>query len=244
MICFVQKYTKVAVQSNLLRYSLNNFTTVKLYKPSKFEGIKKKLFLKKRLFNIIHKKRANDIKGEPFYDNITQYTQNKRKIYMNNKYNVKETKYKDIEEENTQVKQNEHETKYKDIEEENTQVKQNEHVYINKNVSHNIHTNDHKTNDKSVQEKKKEHITIEEILFKTTTFGYIELQYILSTFIYYEKENITTHDLLTLYNFVNLSEKDIYDYLSSKEIIPEQFVRTRIITNLLKFINVNHPSLK
>ncbi|EUT81120.1 hypothetical protein PFAG_04339 [Plasmodium falciparum Santa Lucia] len=225
MICFVQKYTKVAVQSNLLRYSLNNFTTVKLYKPSKFEGIKKKLFLKKRLFNIIHKKRANDIKGEPFYDNITQYTQNKRKIYMNNKYNVKETKYKDIEE-------------------ENTQVKQNEHVYINKNVSHNIHTNDHKSNDKSVQEKKKEHITIEEILFKTTTFGYIELQYILSTFIYYEKENITTHDLLTLYNFVNLSEKDIYDYLSSKEIIPEQFVRTRIITNLLKFINVNHPSLK
>ncbi|SOV81737.1 conserved Plasmodium protein, unknown function [Plasmodium reichenowi] len=225
MICFVQKYKNVAVQSNLLIYSLNNFTTVKLYKPSKFEGIKKKLFLKKRLFNIIHKKRANDIKREPFYDNITHYSENKRKIYMNNKYNVKETKYKDIEE-------------------ENTEVKQNEHVYINKNVSHNLYTNHHKSNDKSVQEKKKEHINIEEILFKTTTFGYIELQYILSTFIYYEKENITSQDLLTLYNFVNLSEKDIYHYLSSNELIPEQFLRTRIITNLLKFINVNHPSLK
>ncbi|SPJ11821.1 conserved Plasmodium protein, unknown function [Plasmodium sp. DRC-Itaito] len=230
MIYFVQNYINAAVPSNVLRYSLNNFTTIKLYKPSKFEAIKKKLFLKKRLFNIIHKKRANDIKREPFYDNIIQYPQNKRKIYLNNKYNVKETKYKDIEE-------------------ENQQVKQNEHVCLNKNVNHNLYVNDHKSNDKSLQQqkqkdKKKEHINIEKILFKTTTFGYIELQYILSTFIYYEKENITTNDLLTLYNFVNLSEKDIYDYLCANELIPEQFLRTRIIENLLKFINVNHPSLK
>ncbi|SOV81044.1 conserved Plasmodium protein, unknown function [Plasmodium sp. gorilla clade G3] len=222
------KYINVTVQSSLLRYPLNNFTTVKLYKPSKFEDIKKKLFLKKRLFNIIYKKKANDIKREPFYDNITQYTQNKRKIYQNDKYNVKETKYKDIEE-------------------ENKEVKQNEHVCINKNVNNNLYTNHHTSNDKCLQqkkEKKKELINIEKILFKTTTFSYIELQYILSTFIYYEKENITTDDLLNLYNFVNLSEKDIYDYLSANELIPEEFLRTRIITNLLKFINVNHPSLK
>ncbi|SOV24152.1 conserved Plasmodium protein, unknown function [Plasmodium sp. DRC-Itaito] len=232
-ISFTKKHLNVITQSNLLRYSLNNFTTVKLYKPAKFEEIKKKLFIKKRLFNIIHKKRTNDIKREPFYDNIIQYAQNKRKIYQNDKYNVKETKYKDIEE-------------------ENKEIKPNEDVCINKNLNHNLYNHDHKCNDKCIQQKnekeekkkKKEHINIEKILFKTTTFSYIELQYILSTFIYYEKENIINDDLITLYNFLNLSEKDIYDYLSANELIPEYFLKTRIIKNLLKFININHPSLK
>ncbi|CRG97487.1 conserved Plasmodium protein, unknown function [Plasmodium gallinaceum] len=157
------------------------FTTVQLYKPSKFKDIKKKLYLKKKFFKIFNKKQDSDIKNDTFYNIISEYQKNKIRIYKNNKFNICEN--------------------------------------FNKSPS------------------------LENILFKSTTFGYLELQYILSTFLDFEKNRLKKEDILTLSNFFNLSEKEIYDYLCGNELIPKKYSETEVIKSLLKFINVNHPSL-
>lgn len=120
------------------------FATVSLYKPSKFKDIKKKLYLRKRLFKVFNKtkdlndslsKRDRSIsvnlngeeKEELFFNRIIKYPTNKTRIYKNNKYNISKQAYEDK-------------------------------------------------------------LSIERIIFKSSTLGYIELQYILTTFINYEKK--------------------------------------------------------
>ncbi|CRH02347.1 conserved Plasmodium protein, unknown function [Plasmodium relictum] len=166
---------------SFIELPLRYFTTVQLYKPSKFRDIKKKLFLKKKLFKIFNKKKDVDIKNDVFYNIISEYQKNKIRIYKNNKYNVCENCEKSP--------------------------------------------------------------SFENILFKSSTFGYLELQYILSTFLHYEKSRLKKEDILTLSNFFNLSEKELYNYLCGNELIPQKYIETDVIKNLLKFININHPSL-
>ncbi|SBT82265.1 conserved Plasmodium protein, unknown function [Plasmodium ovale] len=86
--------------------------------------------------------------------------------------------------------------------------------------------------------------SIENILFKCSTFGYIELQHILCAFINYDRNALRVEDIHTLSSFLNLSEKEIYNYLCANEMIPHHFLETEIIKRLLKFVNINHPSLR
>ncbi|CAD2103830.1 conserved Plasmodium protein, unknown function [Plasmodium vinckei brucechwatti] len=175
------------------------FATVSLYKPSKFKDIKKKLYLRKRLFKMFYKtkdlsdplsKRDKSIsvnlngeeKEELFLNRIIKYPTNKTRIYKNNKYNISKEAYEDK-------------------------------------------------------------LSIEKIIFKSSTLGYIELQYILTTFINYEKNELSNEDIIILNNFLNLSEKEILDYLCANELMPDCYKDAKIIRKLLMFINSNHPSL-
>ncbi|GAW83307.1 hypothetical protein, conserved [Plasmodium gonderi] len=173
------------------------FTTIQLYKPSKFKHIKRNLYFKKKLFKLFKGKQYTETtkgrseikreedKGTVFYNSIIDYPIRKKRIYMNDKYGVRD---------------------YGKV-------------------------------------KKEEKPTLENVLFKCSTLGYLELQYILSTFVNYEKDTLTNEDICALSNFLNLSEKEICDYLSADELIPQHHLDATIIKRLLRFVHVNHPNL-
>ncbi|SBT80628.1 conserved Plasmodium protein, unknown function [Plasmodium malariae] len=180
-------------------HSFRKFSRLEIYRPSKFSEIKKRLYLKKKLFSVIMKNAKRELQKKEkskcgkhaeedvFYSTIASYPENKTRIYKNNKYNVYE------------------------------------------NYNH--------------WQDDGEKPSIERLFFICSSMGCLELQYVLSSFINYHKNILKDEDILTLYKFLDLSEKDMYDYLCGIELMPQNFLQTAVIRCLLKFINVNHPSL-
>lgn len=77
------------------------FTTVQLYKPSKFKRIARNLYFRKKLFKVLTikpcseevAKGSNEVKRTTddeavFYNDIVDYPTRKRRIYRNNKFSV------------------------------------------------------------------------------------------------------------------------------------------------------------
>lgn len=89
----------------------------------------------------------------------------------------------------------------------------------------------------------KKETNLENLFFRSTNFTYLELQYILTTFLNHEKENIKKEDIYILETFFNFSEKEIFHYLNGDELLPQQYIQNPIIKKLLTFINIKHPSL-
>ncbi|CAG9471901.1 conserved Plasmodium protein, unknown function [Plasmodium vivax] len=180
------------------RPSLRLFTTIQLYKPSKFKRITRNLYFRKKLFKLLTTKPrseevtkgGNEVQRKAdeeavFYNDIVDYPTRKRRIYMNNKFGV----------------------------------------------------------DDKVKKKNGEKPSLEKVLFKCTTLGYIELQHIISTFVSHEKGTFTGEDICALDNFLNLPEKEIFNYLSGDELMPQHHLDASVIKRLLRFVHVNHPHL-